>query len=284
MIKDYYTINELESKFGLSINDIRYLVEREELDLYIACTGEKLILGVWEDNKFIGTRVAFYKGLLRLLKFSQNKVLQYGKAQVSYIAACEEQKIINSSEEYPLKTALPNVLIDDWKPELYANHSLKVIPAFFFPSESPSFLSALKGFPFKDNYMQKFVSEQPDYTLERTYRDYSLSDIRVTHKDALRFSQVEHHGLARSIADTSSIPLNHQLIKRLVEDNPRLPDTELWVLLKNEWESDEQKYDIDCILVEVGTNEFYWKGHSSKEQKMTFATFRNAVSKLRSKN
>lgn len=71
------------------------------------------------------------------------------------------------------------------------------------------------------------------------------------------------------------------LLWRVIQAHPELSAKEIWSLLRNEIDTGEPEYDIDCILREVRGDEIRWCSTKGKEKKLGGRAFENRISRLR---
>lgn len=86
VVKEYYRLSELERYFGISEDDVKYLVENDKIRLSLFCSHAKFIVGEWIDNKdsktkFCGNSVVNYQGAIELSPTEYQKL----KASANYL-------------------------------------------------------------------------------------------------------------------------------------------------------------------------------------------------------
>jgi hypothetical protein len=64
--------------------------------------------------------------------------------------------------------------------------------------------------------------------------------------------------------------------------NPTVSAKGIWNLLRKEIDSAEPIYDIDCILLDIGSDEIRWRNAKNEEKFLSFRSFENRLSRLKS--
>ncbi|TDF35519.1 hypothetical protein EYS14_19060 [Alteromonadaceae bacterium M269] len=317
--KEYYRLSELESKFGISEEDIQYWFERSELSFVFPQSYQKYVIGGWlKSGGFCGFGIAGYKGLISISKNSERLVLEKSKTDVQQCNLINKKNIEVLSNDYQFKVPVPNKVIAGWQPRELKQITWDVMPAKLYPSVEKDIVEKLK------KNMERFMEEKPVMPIKqaiaesRKYLAESDDDIPdVIRPSYITINKQDMCVLNTDIKRLTSIveitPLPDQLIEkkvqqlqeiehepskpnerksqftellmRLADANPKMTARESWRILKDEVKqgSDERQYDIEGILVDVSSTEIAWYSRYNNLSHIKQTTFDSSWSRAKKK-
>lgn len=137
MEKEYYRLNEVKSRFGLSFEDIKYLVQESKITPVFYLQNQQYIVGSWFKSKgFVAHAKVFYKGLVYLNHDAQLTLLNKGRVRALEFGLVKPQNMQNISTTYPLRTPTPNTFMYSWEPLTEQELLQRPLGARLLPNES----------------------------------------------------------------------------------------------------------------------------------------------------
>ncbi|WP_129124208.1 hypothetical protein [Veronia nyctiphanis] len=73
------------------------------------------------------------------------------------------------------------------------------------------------------------------------------------------------------------------IISRVLEKKPHILANRVWNLIKNDFNSETRKYDVDGVISTMDSEIIEWFGHGDTIKVLKYKTFRNYVSNLKTK-
>lgn len=174
IVKDYYRLEELESKFGITVSDVHYLVEQNKISLAFYRKTEKYLVGGWLKNGFVGYGAVNYEGMVTVDRDVGLKLFSKGKADTLNFHLCERDKINYLTGEYPFSIQIPNNYLCKWTAKSLENLEWMRIPARIYPIEADSGISMLGDTIKKiaDVKLQDKSKEETHALVEKHYGKY----------------------------------------------------------------------------------------------------------------
>jgi len=304
--KEYYRVDELQSRFGMSFRDIRDFVESTKNPLAFYIKQNKFIIGGWKANKGLaGFGVASYRGLVNIPANEQLKIIGNEKLTVKTFSLLNKEMISAHDIEYPFESTLPNSFLYSWEPRPLSEISWESIPAKLFPKEQEDsrrafgkglkdIFSAITGEEMVvDEKLSKTIGKIPQKEFYSAGIELSISDICVLHTDLVRLGVCDP-SLSSSLQKVKQLEVNRpsddfpsinrpidillvSMLKMFPQDKP----ADTWSRLKNDAGKDPRQFDIDEILDEVGEKELYWFDIEGEQQSLKKKSFYNLIGKLK---
>ncbi|GAA6153332.1 hypothetical protein [Pseudoteredinibacter isoporae] len=304
----FYTWEETLEITGLKISELRYYVE-ESIITPLVYTGQRdfLIFDSNGHNDWTGIAKCGYRGhmtlhislILDLLDgHSITLGTGWGKLQ-------EPQKVSFTSFKNPFKYPLPMTPISNWesKGKLHTDKLLQ-FAATPFPRESETVSKLIRGFveAFSDPSAPKekgSIAHALDQHSKSPPENYTLNfkHNSIFEPNSLRFAASElaktknYNSSAEKSSTLEIAPRNshkkrknlfHELIKRIIHENPGINATGVWEILRYECDSDNAIYDIDSILVSIDARSAEWETLHGEPKSISRKTVKNLVSTLAS--
>jgi len=142
MEKEYYTLDEAQRLFSLSLDDVVYLVQQAKITPVFYVEPAQYVVGTWEPgSRFIGHGVAWHKGLLYLSHNDQLTLIRKGRVRALEFGIGNVKAFYNWKTGYPFKTATPNEYVAEWQPLSQNEAALKPVCARLVPKEEVPVLS-----------------------------------------------------------------------------------------------------------------------------------------------
>lgn len=316
IIKNYYRLEELEPKFGISQSDIRYYVEQGRLALAVFLPIQRYVFGGWEAGKFVGVGVGDYQGIARLSLADSMAVYVNESIQVSAVSVPNTGGISHWSGEYPFSVTTPNDVMHKW---LVVSDLKRITWPFIaakpFPKEIDSGWAVVKSLldtvseqaltannmmsnpadkPTSDKREQfgEFVKNKPQRVLKHIGITLGLKDACVLHADLNALELVkdprpERSSIVTEATDDDKSVRRTQFAELLISVLQKYPSAkakDIWKILESECvlSEGEREFDHHNILVDVSAEEVAWKSRYTGETSYTkFTSFNNTVSAAR---
>lgn len=279
----YYRLAELERSFGLSLENLRYLVENDQLHLIFKKPSEKYLIGLLnKQQKFIGFGSANYSGYFSLSKIDQLELIKKGKVRSNRMWLLQHSEIRRLEADYPYRLPSPNLYIQKWikKDSIEVSDQIWAMP-YLNETEglARGFLTMLAD--FGENPIEKdndSLDKFPENTLIPNSMILSHDDICVTRIALKKLGLIEDDKPKNAKTENAFKRLVHNLIKR----HPQKGAAALWNHLYDNHETDES-LDPESILDEVGRDELSWVQGKDSARTVTKKRFRNMVSEEKNK-
>ena len=287
---------ELEKKFKLTLEDIRYLVEQDKISVAFFSTSTKFIFG-FQKRRFHGCGICKYEGLFGLYRDDALKLFQSGKVSVGKGVLLEPEKADILSTDYPFKTQLPNGLIHSWNPASFKGSTVKIVDVIKYPFESKSIASVFND-AIKHLKTGALENAEKSVTTFTGYDDYQLSHNSTTYKledtcvptfELYRAGFINESPIARSVGQEEypvgkrTNELHELLFKILQQTDKKLSAKQCEKILVSESELhiDERLYDTGGILRAVSDSELAWESSRGNYQTIQLSSLGTTLSKLR---
>ena len=304
--KEYYRVDELQYRFGLSSSDFSYLVETSKIDLAFYIKQNKFVIGNWsKDNGFVGYGVVLYRGLIKIGQSEQLKIIAGENVRVKNVVLLNKELILAHDIEYPFESELPHSFLHSWKPKKIEQISWATIPAKLFPKEQEDsiravgeglneLLSSITGKePVNGGRTGKLFKNRPEKEFYSAGIELSLDDICLLHTDLVKAGVIKQtlsspHDTEIENVKTNSTPSRkddfYELLLSLVENEPEYTAKQYWRLLESESNEMEgfRVHDKYNLLIEVTGNYIKWRDRSGKPRsQISFNAFSNRLTKVR---
>lgn len=291
---DYYRPQELESKFNLTIEALRRLVEQDKVSVAIFSTSSKYVYG-FQKNHFHGSGVCNYEGLIGLYRHDALQLLQSGKARVSRGVLLEPEKAKILSTDYPFKTQVPNSFLHSWNAASFKGAKVKSVDVKKYPFESKSIASIIKDARVAAKSPDLEISERltstsyDNYQLTSDSDIYKLPDICVTADELYRAGVIDEPPTLKAMTKEDydvgkrSNELHELLFKILQHTNKKLPAKQCEKILVSEAQlaDSEREFDTAAILRDVSESELAWVSSRGNYQTFQLSSLGTTLSKLR---
>ena len=129
--QQYYRLSELNRTFGLSLENLRYMVENDQIRLLFKTARAKYLIGLLgAQNQFSGFGSAYYSGFISITKADQLTLITKNKVHCSKMWLLQESDIKRLDDDYPYKLSPPNQYIQEWikKDAIEASDNVWAIP------------------------------------------------------------------------------------------------------------------------------------------------------------
>jgi hypothetical protein len=309
IFKDYYRLEELESKFSISKNDVLYLVEQNKIRLAFYRKAVNYLIGGWLNDGFIGYGAVNYEGMVTVQRDVGLKMFAKGKVDTINFQLCERDNINYLTGKYPFSIPLPNDFLCKWSAKSLEDIKWERIPARIYPSEGPSGMwmiaDTLKTFVAIKSQGEK--TEEINALTEQHYGQYPKKVLRgqsvtlnITDACVLR-SDLDALGLMSIDPSTSrqnvlqnSLPSSallvdviqpseperltefdndfDELLSKIMQANRGIKQKEIMRILTEEARSEEdtRKYDTRNILLDEVEGKIVWQDFGSTKQEKLY--------------
>jgi hypothetical protein len=317
IVKDYYRLEELEVKFGISKNDVLYLVEQNKIRLAFYREAVNYLIGGWLDEGFIGCGAVSYEGMVTVQQDVGLELFAKEKADTLNFQLCERDNINYLTGEYPFSVPLPNGFLCKWSAKGLEDIKRERIPARVYPSESASLiwiltntLKTIDAMKFQGENTEGFnaLAEYPKKVLMGTSATLNLTDACLLRSDleALGLmstdNSVKHYNILQNSppslellvdAIQSSEPERltkfdndfDELLAKILQDNKGVKQKEIMRILTEEARSEEdiRKYDTRNILLDEVEGKIVWQDFGSTKQEKYYSskTIANRITGVR---
>lgn len=302
MERKYFYGSELESKFGLSKQDLLYLVKEKDLKLSVEYP-QQVIIGHYVESKFVGYASAFNKGFFNLTKADSEELVEVGKTQTDAFIAPKGTILTALNKEYVWDIPFPNDSIKDWKEAELSSPLDRGYAVLTYPQVSidngkvlkDAFNSFLSGELFKidntdsiANVDSKQVSESMPKCLVSPNVSFTLDKVLLTKDELIRIGVIQEEISTVSQAEKQEeISFSDEfleLIHRILMAQPDIKAKALYQLLENEATGGTEKvFDINDILLDEIEGKIIWRDKyaNNAEKTLSIRTLENKASKIR---
>jgi hypothetical protein len=293
---EYYRPQELESKFSLTIEALRRLIEQDKVSVAVFSTSTKFIYG-FQKSRFHGSGICSYEGLVGLYRHDALQLLQSGKARISRGALLEPEKAKILSTDYPFQTKLPNTFVHTWNAASFKGAKVKSVDVKKYPFESKGIASvfndAIKGSKLLDLEIDErsasTLSRFDNYQLTSDSDIYVLPDICVTADELYRAGVIDEPPTPESMTKEDykvgkrSNELHELLFKILQHTDEKLSAKQCEKILASEAKlaDSEREFDTAAILRDVSESELAWVSSRGNYQTFQLSSLGTTLSKLK---
>lgn len=286
MIKDYYSLNEIEKKYGIMQEDAFWMVEQQKIRLFLFCKLEKILVGFRDEQGFHAVGYASYRGIILAPQYLEQKLADDGTVEVGSGRVAKPLSALDINMAYPYETEPPNKLIASWGAKNQDKTNSKFPEFIFLPIETNSIAGLVlpildtqnnSGIESPLSELSNVLKDQPMKSFANKKRKFSLEDVRISYQSLQLLKQ-------QSATDNpirNSEPLHKQLIRRAIIKHPTYSSGKLLDLLAQDLELDSPVLDTENILLEVSKTEIAWQARDGSENTLTYASFKNLVSKIK---
>jgi hypothetical protein len=320
IFKDYYRLEELESKFSISKNDVLYLVEQNKIRLAFYRQAVNYLIGGWLNDGFIGYGAVNYEGMVTVQQDVGLKMFAKGKVDTINFQLCERDNIHYLTGKYPFSIPLPNDFLCKWSAKSLEDIKWERIPARVYPSESESllwmFADTMKNFAAMksqgektedaNDFMEQNLAKHPKKVLGGTSVKLNITDACVLRSDlealgAISIDKsVPHHNVLQNslpssalLVDVAQAPRRRtefdndfdELLSEILQTNKGIKQKEIMRILTEEARSEEdtRKYDTRNILLDEVEGKIVWQDFGSTKQEKHYSskTIANRITGVR---
>ena len=302
MERKYFYGSELESKFGLTKQDLLYLVKEKDLKLSVEYL-QQVVLGHYVEGKFVGYASAFNKGFFNLTKTDSEEVIEVGKTQTNVFIAPKGTNLTGINKEYTWDIPFPNNLIEDWKDVELSNPLRRGHAVLTYPQSDidngkvlknafDSFLSGElfkkdKTIPITRTDSKQVIESMPKRLLSQNV-NFTLDKVHLTKDELIRLGVIKEETVTISQAEKlEKISFSDEfleLLHRVLTAQPDIKAKAIYQLLENEAKGNTDKiFDTNDILLDEVDGRIVWRDKyaNNTEKSLTIRTLENKVSKIR---
>lgn len=300
--QQYYRLGELERSFGLSLENLRYMVENDQIRLLFKAAHAKYLIGLLgAQNQFSGFGSAHYSGFICITKADQLTLITKHKVHCSKMWLLQQSKIMRLDADYPYKHCLPNQYVQEWikKDSIEASDNVWAIPYLTEHSGLGrgivSLIADLAGKQPSDS--DAAINKLPEYTLTTSALILTHDDICVTRGALIRLGLLEdltvprvpeHEKQTLSQADLGVKPKErtndfHELLACIISAMPELTAKGVWTVLEKEVSESEgdREFDKYNILRDMSGNELYWMSRHNNASYFKFSSIGPTLSNIK---
>ena len=291
---EYYRPQELKSKFSLTIEALRRLVEQNKLSVSVFSNSSKFVYG-FQKSRFHGSGVCNYEGLVGLYRHDAIQLLQSGKARISRGILLEPEKARFLSTDYPFQTKLPNSFVYSWNAASFKGAKIKSVDVKKYPFETKSIASVIKDAIDASKSPDLEIGERPTSTSFDSYQltsdsdIYKLPDICVTADELYRAGVIDKPPTPEPTTKEDynvgkrSNELHELLFKILQHTDKKLSAKQCEKILASEAKlaDSEREFDTAAILRDVSESELAWVSSRGNYQTFQLSSLGTTLSKLR---
>jgi hypothetical protein len=311
IFKDYYRLEELESKFGITVNDVLYLVEQNKIRLAFYRQAVSYLIGGWLNDGFMGYGAVNYEGTVTVARDVGLTLVAKGKVDTLDFQLCERDKINYLTGKYPFSIPLPNDFICRWSAKSLEDIKWERIPARVYPSERESllwmFADTMKNFAAMksqgektedaNDFMEQNLAIYPKKVLGGTSVRLNITDACVLRSDlealgAISIDKsVPHHNVLQNSLLSSALLVDviqpseperltefdndfDELLSKIMQANRGIRQKEIMRILTEEARSEEdtRKYDTRNILLDEVEGKIVWQDFGSTKQEKLYSS------------
>jgi len=310
--KEYYRLDELQNRFGITVHDIHYLLERRLVNPYFHIENTKFIVESWNKSKFIGYVHLIYRGIVTIPESELAKLLHLKKiTPLNYLLSKNGHfELVCTDYGYePYED-----FFTEWQPKYQDEKDRPFFTAKLSPfvSRIPfhSYLKAkreaikLENLESTEGYIHLENFHTPELKLPAAFNTFKFSDICIQREQLVSvgifkiLEQTKNEYLIeqgppasnRDSENDSQVMgvLNNkfeELLARILRENQTPSSKLIHKILCTECklEEDTRQYDIENILLDVVDDVIVWHDiYSKKKQKRcSFRRLENQLSDVR---
>ncbi|WP_293269026.1 hypothetical protein [Neptunomonas sp.] len=308
----WYTFEEVQELLSFNRSELLYQVDTGAVRPVVTTKQRPFLVFRRDKNqRWIGLGTCSYRGCLTLHSDSITSLIENGEIRLGKGSArlLEPQKVKNWSGRYPFKQLAPFDVLAEWSGsewEVIELSKLAVTPLPLEGQSSTAFIGGLAKSAMQ--FMTKNDQALPDskemakineamelypYTWNFDANSkFSSEDLRIAASEIERFKTARTPELEEELQPVKQVLSRiegkrtsqlHQLILRVLVDNPDTKSKDFWRLIQNDWESDEPLYDLEGIIVNMDAVSIEWRSLGYTDQSLKRASFGATVSKLKKK-
>jgi hypothetical protein len=300
--KEYYRLNDLNRYFGITLDDIRYWIERGVIPLKFHRTDAVFVIGDPESQlSFCGHGYVFYDGLVELYQYHDTELIKNGFTTTYNVYLCERERIEFIDIHCPQAIAPPNQYIKSWE----AKHPDQIQGEYFLAMENHDVVQSksIEKNSITNGFLIKLDSNSPELHIEVKPVRYELEQICITEESLLELGVIESDLLTcrskamqksndeQILTEQKSMPRHRfanqfqELLARIVNRDRTLKPKQIHRILSNECkiDEDERTFDTDHIMLDCVNGVLVWKDiHSMQPEKnCQIGTLRNHLTEVR---
>ncbi|WP_196140630.1 hypothetical protein [Aliikangiella sp. G2MR2-5] len=294
-LKDWFSVENVCKKLDCDVSDIKFLVEEKQLKIYGRVDNALLLAyrNLRQDGGiyYAGKAQVRYTGYINLTVFDLNNFLKKNVISSKSFRITDERKVKVVTIEDIFDSWIYESHLSTWKyidsDESYLDFEYCAFPKKVATSSSmvadllDSFSTGLK------TESKVLISEYVNGELRSKYPEYRVETGIVIKKENIFFSRKNVEGLldsdnSREDREIKSMPNKflwymaskrkdpvRKIIELLCINNEHNSPSDLWEILRIDFDTDLGTYDPDCIIVEVGIDRIYLT-NDRKIEKQTF--------------
>lgn len=305
--KEYYQLDELDSRFQLTNADIKYLYDKNKLVPVFNLPLKTYVVGALVQNRFIGYGACHYKGLVSIVNRNFLELWQNGQTEVERVILRDMSVIQNYTENNPFHAVLPTNSIDSWEQKALSALKGDCCMAVFLPVEIKSAahffsekfeeLAGAKNIsePFR-NFAQETAKQckaAPAISHKKVTQIFKLADVCVLHSDLVRLgviNEVVNRSIAPNAVQQKKPEISnkirfanpfHKLIGQILIENKTIKTKGVIRILSEEVkkQEDSRDYDQENILLDDVEGVFIWRDFTAqkKERHCSINSLRNVI-------
>lgn len=305
--KEYYQLDELNSRFQLTNADIKYFFDKSKLVPVFNLPLKSYVVGTLAQSRFVGYGACHYKGLVSILNRNFLELWETGKTEVERVILRDMSVIQSYTENSPFQAVLPTNSIYAWEQKAQATLKGDCCMAIFLPEEIQSASHFFSG-RFAELAVSTHLSEPlrnlaqqtaekcktaPAISHKKVTQQFKLADVCVLHSDLVRIGVVNEvakksiapHTIQQEKPSISSTvrfanPF-HKLIGQILIEHKSIKTKGVIRILSEEVkkQEDSRDYDHENILLDDVEGVFIWRDFTSinTERRCSINSLRNVI-------
>jgi hypothetical protein len=303
--KEYYRVEELQDRFNLTEDDVRYLVEKRLVKTCFSIRNTKFIVDGWDGDNSIGYAHINYQGLIALPDEEVDSLISNGKITPLNYLLSQGGTITLVETDYPIGTERPKTFEEAWKPKSANCHNAEFIKAKLSPFVTKTFWHSYDNAKKSVNYSRQLfaknvfcerkLANKTKLDLPLSFNTLQFSDICVRHQDLvsnnllIKKSETEHRASPNQTDINTKLDNEFEdLLAAIILKSPqKLTAKKIHKILCDECERelDQRVYDTNNILLgeEQGVISWRDKYRNNKERSYLQSSLDNVISTVKSK-
>lgn len=289
IIKEYYRLAELKTRFEILFEDIQYYVNEGKLNIHCYRDTDEYIVGGWQKGKgggFVGFARVTYRGLLKLNKKSQQNFVQStrdNRVVCSSFLLLSKESVDKFTTDFPFSIELPSGPISSWSARSFDEIERSEIPAILMPAVGK--LSYENCRQLLKNLNQSFTNSSPisvtkldDLPTELIEKEIYLrrEDICITHAELKSSGLLSGNNVSgkEMLQNKTLPPIKYQnefqgIVGAIMLDQEYPSEKKIYRILCSELKilEDERKYDTENILSHMEGDVIIWIDRFGKQKK-----------------
>ncbi|WP_306521594.1 hypothetical protein [Rheinheimera sp.] len=305
--KEYYQLDELNSRFQLTNADIKYFFDKSKLVPVFNLPLKSYVVGTFAQSRFVGYGACHYKGLVSILNQNFLELWDNSKTEVERVILRDMSVIQNYTENSPFQAVLPTNSIYAWEQKAQPALRGDCCMAIFLPEEIQSASHFFSG-RFAELATSTHLSEPvrnlaqqtaekcktaPAISHKKITQIFKLTDVCVLHSDLVRLGVIKETSNRvivtnatqqekPSISNTAKFanPF-HKLIGQILSEHKNIKTKGVIRILSEEVkkQEDSRDYDHENILLDDVDGVFIWRDFSARktERHCSINSIRNVI-------
>jgi hypothetical protein len=294
--KQYYRLSELQQLKGISEEDVRYWMERDELPLLFYRTDAFFLVGDSKSNAFRAHCYVSYRGLVELELFHDQYLLDHGYTETTTCYLTELDRVDSLGTGCPTVIAPPNMYVSSWDPK--EPEEIEGDKFFAMENHTPSRVEVNDPEPEGGFFDSLDNSSARIHIVVHSHR-YTFNDLVLSDETLFRLGVLENDELAdrtiKSRVNTSGninsiVSSNKQrkqdireVLEAILKTHPDISAKGAWSLLENEVQMDpeQRKFDRYNVLRSMSENEIYWVSRYENGGYLKFKSIGPTLSRIK---